>query len=202
MVAFEPDERATMKEILESPWMEEYNSLSQQEKEQLENEVKAEFINRYEKIKGINKEIVVADKIIAAGYATRADEENGIFSYDLSPKKIPNDRININHHIIINGYLDATNFMSSLINEIKNKFDDEVSIIASEESLKFKITFEDEEEEENNNNIDQNANTTMIVELFQYEDGRYLLEFLRTEGEFPDYYEKFLKLKEITQKLL
>ena len=204
MVAFEPDERATMKEILESPWMEEYNSLSQQEKEQLENEVKAEFINRYEKIKGINKEIVVADKIIAAGYATRADEENGIFSYDLSPKKIPNDRININHHIIINGYIEVVKFMNTLVKDINKKFNDEISITASDENLKFKIVFDNEDEEDNDDNDDneRNTNISMIIELFQYEDGRYLLEFTRTGGEIPDYYKNFLKIKEIIQELL
>ena len=204
MVAFNPEERPTINEILESPWLQEYNILGEQEKEELEKEVNTELLKIYKEIKGINSEINTANRVISKGYETRGiDDENKIFSDDLSPKKISNDRININHHIIINGYLDATNFMSSLINEIKNKFDDEISIITSEESLKFKITFEDEdEEEENKDNIDQYGNIVMIVELFQYEDGRHLLEFLRTEGEFPDYYEKFLKLKEITQKLL
>ena len=204
MVAFNPEERPTIKEILKSPWLEEYNSLSKEKKEKLEEEVNAELLKIYDKIKDINSEITLANRINDEGYETKGiDDKNKIFSNNLSPKKIPNDRININHHIIINGYLDATQFMSSLINGIKNEFDDEILIIESKESLKFKITFEDEvEEEENKDNIDQIANTTMIVELFQYEDGRYLLEFLRTGGEIPDYYKKFLKLKEITLKLL
>ena len=94
--------------------------------------------------------------------------------------------------------------MNSLVKEINRKFEDEISIIASEEDLKFKITFENEEEEEDEDNDDneKDANITMIVELYKYEDGRYLLEFLRTEGELQDYYEKFLKIKEIIKKLL
>ena len=207
MVAFNPQERPTINEILQSPWLQEYNNLGEHEKEDLEKEVKAELTNRYKKIKSTNSQIQLADRVISEGYNTRCGyDEKKYFSDDLSPKKIPIDRININHHLIFNGYLDAVNFMSSLINEIKNKFDDEISIITSEESLKFKITFEDEEdeeeEEENKNKIDQNANTVMVVELFQYEDGRYLLEFLRTGGEIPDYYKNFLKLKEIIQNLL
>ena len=206
MIAFNPEERPTINEILQSPWLQEYNNLGEQEKVDLENEVKAELTNRYEKIKSTNSQIQLADRVISKGYNTRCGYDgNKFFSEDLSPKKISNDGININHHLIFNGYLDAVNFMSSLINEIKNKFDDEISIITSEESLKFKITFgdeEDEEEEENKDNIDQKANTVMIVELFQYEDGRYLLEFLRTGGGLPDYYKNFLKLKEIIQNLL
>ena len=201
MVAFEPDERATIKDVLESPWLQEYSNLNQQKKTYLENEVKAEFNIRYDKIKEINNEINLADQIKDKGYDTRSDEENIIFPNDLIPKKIPNNIININHHIIINGYLDATNFMSSLINELKNKFDDEVSIITSKENLKFKITFSSDEEEDNAPN-EQNNNTVILVELFQYEDGRYLLDFLRTEGELPDYHKKFLKIKEIIQNLL
>ena len=201
MVAFEPDERATMKDILESPWMQEYNNLSQKENDDLEKEVKAEFLKIYEKIKNINDEIALADKVISEGYNTRSiEDEDRIFPNNLIAKKIPNDRININHHIIINGYLEATKFMNSLIKEINKKFDDKISVIASEENLKFKILFDNEDEENNNQN--ENENCAMIVELFQYEDGRYLLEFMRTEGGLPEYYEKFLEIKEITQKLL
>ena len=207
MVAFNPDERATMKDILESPWLQEYNNLSQENKENLENEVIAEFEKIYDKLKDINSEIKLADKIISAGYDTRGiDDEYRIFSSNIIPKKIANDRLIINHHIIINGYLEVSKFMNSLVKEINRKFEDEISIIASEEDLKFKITFENEEEEdEDNDDNDDNekdANITMIVELYKYEDGRYLLEFLRTEGELQDYYEKFLKIKEIIKKLL
>ena len=207
MVAFNPDERATMKDILESPWLQEYNNLSQENKENLENEVIAEFEKIYDKLKDINSEIKLADKIISAGYDTRGiDDDYRIFSSNIIPKKIANDRLIINHHIIINGYLEVSKFMNSLVKEINRKFEDEISIIASEEDLKFKITFENEEEEdEDNDDNDDNekdANITMIVELYKYEDGRYLLEFLRTEGELQDYYEKFLKIKEIIKKLL
>ena len=207
MVAFNPDERATIKDILESPWLQEYNNLSQENKENLENEVIAEFEKIYDKLKDINSEIKLADKIISAGYDTRGiDDEYRIFSSNIIPKKIANDRLIINHHIIINGYLEVSKFMNSLVKEINRKFEDEISIIASEEDLKFKITFENEEEEdEDNDDNDDNekdANITMIVELYKYEDGRYLLEFLRTEGELQDYYEKFLKIKEIIKKLL
>ena len=40
----------------------------------------------------------------------------------------------------------------------------------------------------------------MEIELFQYENGKYLLEFLRTKGEIPDYYKKFLDIKKIIEE--
>ena len=40
----------------------------------------------------------------------------------------------------------------------------------------------------------------MEIELFQYEDGRYLLEFLRTKGEIRDYYNTFLEIRKIIEE--
>ena len=42
----------------------------------------------------------------------------------------------------------------------------------------------------------------MIIELFVYDNGKYLLEFLRTGGEIPEYYNYFLKIKEIIMEYL
>ena len=42
----------------------------------------------------------------------------------------------------------------------------------------------------------------MDIELFKYEDDRYLVEFMRSKGGIPDYYKNFLKIKEITQNML
>ena len=37
----------------------------------------------------------------------------------------------------------------------------------------------------------------MEIELFMYEKGNYLLEFRRTGGKYPDYYQQFLEIKKI-----
>ena len=148
-----------------------------------------------------NKEINLSDKIIKGEYTTRSmDEKDKVFKNPaLKPKKIPIDRININHHIIINGYLNEKDFMNSLICNIKNykKYEDAVFITPSSESLKFEITFEEDEKYEKECIID--------IELFKYDienENKYLLEFIRRGGVIPQYYQNFLIIKEIIEKEL
>ena len=91
------------------------------------------------------------------------------------------------------------NFLASKINE---KFKDNCFIEASKKGLKFEMEFdnegeEEEEKEENKEKEEENTECKMIVELFKYEDGGYLLEFRRTGGKIPEYYKHFLELKEI-----
>ena len=62
-------------------------------------------------------------------------------------------------------------------------------ISESKEQLKFEVIFEkdyveeEEDEEKEENEEEENNNSSMDIELFEYEDGRYLLEFLRTGGQ-------------------
>ena len=37
----------------------------------------------------------------------------------------------------------------------------------------------------------------MLIELFEYEEGGYILEFRRTGGRLSHYYHHFLKIQEI-----
>ena len=84
--------------------------------------------------------------------------------------------------------------MNSLVNAINNNFGGNSLIESSEENLKFEVIFENEEESQ--------GNCVMDIELFEYENGKYLLEFLRKGGEIPEYYNYFLKIKEIIMKYL
>ena len=45
---------------------------------------------------------------------------------------------------------------------------------------------------------------TMKIELFKYknEEGKYLLDFLRTEGEISDYNYYFLEIKKLIQEMI
>ena len=87
--------------------------------------------------------------------------------------------------------------MNNLIEAINGQFDDEVLVKPSETSLKFEVSFDNEEEDD-----EQDTESAMIIELFKYEDDRYLVEFMRSKGGIPDYYKNFLKIKEITQNML
>ena len=46
MVAYAPDKRPTIDEVLNSEWMQDLNNLTQQQMEVLENEVRTELHNR------------------------------------------------------------------------------------------------------------------------------------------------------------
>ena len=54
LVAFDPNERSTIDQILNSPWMNEINNLNEQQMNDLENEVRQEFINREQILNQIN----------------------------------------------------------------------------------------------------------------------------------------------------
>ena len=40
----------------------------------------------------------------------------------------------------------------------------------------------------------------MEIELYEYEKGKYLLEFMGTGGQYSDYYQHFLEIKKIITK--
>ena len=82
--------------------------------------------------------------------------------------------------------------MNSPIEGIKSEFYKNISI-RSRKHLKFEIVFEEEEEEKEDCKMD--------IELFKYEDGKYLLEFRRTGGKFDDYCNYFMRIKKIIEKI-
>ena len=184
--------------------MKEINNLKKEEEEKLEKEVKSIMNELYEEIKGENILIQIANNLELNGFNVRGivNDENDLFkNVNIKPTKIPNDKIIFNNYIILNGYLNPIKFMNSIINQIKINFkDDELRFEVSEENLKFNLIFNninDEEEKEEEENI----KSVIQIELFEYEDGRHLLAFFRTKGEFPDYYKHFLKIKEIIREM-
>ena len=201
MVAFHSSDRPSIDKILDSDWLKEINNLNQNEENNLENEVRDVLMKIYDDIKDENNEIQIAEQIEEKGYTTRCDDnDKKEFDYQLKPKKIPNNKININHFLILNENLSAVNFMNSLVNAINENFKDNSFIETSKNSLKFEINFEKEEGENEEVGKEKRGDCTMEIELFKYENGKHLLEFLRTGGEIPDYYHYFLKIKEIIMK--
>ena len=210
MIAHDPNDRpANIDAILNSDWMNEFNNLNPGEQANLEQEVKNKFEEIYQQIKNQNKEIKLANSIIKENYTTKSvSDEKGM--YEKTPKKIPNDRINIDHYIILDGVLSPKNFMNALIKDIINEIGItkiSIHVFQEYEHLKFKLGFikleennEEENEEEEEEDEDSDKKCIMEIELFQYEDGKYLLEFLRTKGEIPDYYNYFLEIRKIIEE--
>ena len=188
MVAYNPSERPNIDEILSDPWLKEIND--EKEKDKLELVYQEEISKIYNNIKTVeNKEMNISDKIISEYYTRNNDHKKGAFTNEnIKPKKIPYDRILINHFIKINGNLKELelDFMNDLVDDI---IEDLYGFCkAYEESLKFEVIFQETGEK---------GLCKMDIELFKYEEGRYLLEFLRTGGEIEDYYDYFLKIKEL-----
>ena len=203
MVAYNPENRPTTQQILDNPWFEEINNLTNEKKIELDDEVKKELDKIY-----INKiritaddDLILSNEIVPKGYDARGidDEIEETFSNkNLRAKKIPNDKICINHYIIIKGgYLEERGFMNRLCSKINEceKLGENFYITASENKLKFRLSFGEDEKR-------LSGECIIDVELFQYEDGRYLLEFLRKSGEIPDYYQNFLIIKDIIKNEL
>ena len=213
MIARNPDDRPNnIQEILESDWMQEFDNLSPEERKTLDKRLKDKLKEIYKDIKDTNECLIIADKLKQSNFITRSvtNEKEGSGK---TPKKIPNNRLNINHYIIIDGDLPVNKFMSNLIKDIKSEFDiTQMDIRNCEEyeHLKFELCFydlekndedeieKDKEEEEEKDDVDKKC--IIEIELFQYEDGRYLLEFLRTKGKIPDYYNYFLEIKKIIKE--
>ena len=205
MVAFDPGERPqNIDEILNSDWMKEIGDMAT-----LEEELKKKFEEIFEKLKSQNKEVKL-QYVQSLGLTTRSvtveNEKSG-----KTPKKIPNDRININHYIIINGDLEVNKFMNSLIEDIKSEFDiTQISIrdVEEYEYLKLELSFYDSEENsedkfvsnEEEEEIDNDIKCKMEIELFQYDDGRYLLEFLRRKGGLHQYNKNFFEIRRIIEE--
>ena len=198
MVAYEPLKRPKLEEVLSDPWLKEINDIleNKEEKKNLEEEYKNEFSELYKKIKDNDKEILLAADVVKAGYKTRSpgEKEKGLFEdMSIRPKKIPKDRMLINHYVKIEGHPPHENQIDFMNNLAKKIFDELGGACERlEENLKFKVYFGKNEE---------NGISEMIIELFEYEDGNYLIEFLRTKGNIPDYYHYFKEIKKLIKEV-
>ena len=203
MVTNRIDERPDLDTILnDDPWLNEVNNLSQNE----ENQIIEELNGIREDIKTDN-EIDIEEKIEEEHLKTRSgnnDEDTTYFEKNIKSKKLPKDRLIINQFIKIKGHLSEVDFMNSLANAINKIFGDNSFVEASGVDLKFEVSFEYKEidEKEIKKDDDLIKNCKMMIELFEIEQDNYLLEFRRTGGRTFDYYHHFAKIKDILKNKL
>ena len=92
--------------------------------------------------------------------------------------------------------------MNLLLHEIKEFYDTNCLLQTDEEELKFKITFinEDDEEENDEEIEEEDIRKDCIMKVKLYENNNeFLLCFDKCEGDLEEFYENFLKIKNITQ---
>ena len=191
LIAYEPKNRPSIEEILDHPWFNEIKNLSiEEEKKEIELKLK-EIYN------ASNESIEIQQKV--EGYDHRGLDGKNVFSNpELRAKKIPNDIINPNRYIIIDGYLDEREFMNNLYYKIDDNRDDladDLNIKETDEALRLEVIFEEEVEVEGENH----KKCIIDIELFKYDENRYLLDFLKKSGNLSDYYKNFKKIKDIIQ---
>ena len=84
-------------------------------------------------------------------------------------------------------------------NEEEEKEEKEEENEAKEENEKEEK--EDKKELEIEEETKHFEDCKMEIELYEYEKGKYLLEFMRTGGQYSDYYQHFLEIKKIITKI-
>jgi serine/threonine protein kinase len=210
MVSYSPNKRPTIQEILDSDWMKEIKNLNKDQLEQLENEIREEFLKRKPIVEdAIKKEAKVKPEQTVDSFGNRGgNDEEDHFNTNLT-LKYAQTGLNMNHYIKLKGDLVPYKFMNKLIKKFKKELQTECDIsVESENKAKFEVTFieeineEDEEEnpeeeEEINEKIKENIigrKTVIQVKLFNSLNGGYLLRLVKKEGEQKKYLETLEKI--------
>ena len=192
LVANEPSERKTIKEILESDWLKEVNDFEKKDKKGLEKKYQDEFTDTLNSIRNDFISLKKSKKIFEDNFITKAYEnkEYNLFkenNNNLIPKKIFNDEIQINLCIKINSDLSAIEIMNYLLIKISEVLQGDCIPLDDDLILKV-LLYKDK----------AIGSCTMEIELFKYEEKeKYLLEFVRKEGTIKDYYHYFLEIKKM-----
>ena len=219
MVAFNPEERPTIQQILDDDWMKEIREMNNEQLIQLENEIREEFLKRESLVEiGIKKEKEMeANNPNESSGNKNVDDD--IFDLDLKPKYAQTG-LNMNNYIKLKGKINPAIFMNSLVNKINKEFEGECDIEPNKEKLKFNVIFEEaqsneeieeelleelksmgiKENEEINENI-KGKKTVIQIKIYESYNEGYLVRFVRKEGETIDYLEKIKKIYSLVDKM-
>ena len=230
MVAFKPNERPTIEEIFDSDWMKEIKEMSKEQLEELENEIKEQFLIRESLINDAKKTQKEINNISSNSSSLRGNKSlsnnninNNLFDNNLKPKYAKSE-LNKNYCIKLTGNINPGKFMNDLVEQIRKIDGCLINVI--EDKFKFYATFEKEEEyneipedmkeelkklgitenEINNINDDENENIkgkriVIQIKLFESYNGEYLLRFVKKEGELFDYIEKIEKIYSLVHEM-
>ena len=119
----------------------------------------------------------------------------------------------VDNYIIIKGNIKPNKFMYNFYEEINNdkSFNAKKYMEPHLDKLKDKIriTFEkNKEEEEENDEQDEDEESeieekdcVIKIKLYQNENNEYIIAFIKKQGENEDYYEHFIKMKQIIKRI-
>ena len=221
MVTFTPEQRPSIDDIFQDPWMKEVTSLDEKGYHELEHEVFEDFKEREIAVLNNNESIEAHDSSVSDLGNDRAlgDDEAEYFNLSLTPKYIQKTGLNMQNYMKINGDLKPGAFMNALANKIVKDFQDNAKIEVCQNGLKFNVIFEDElvDEEEPDEELEKELeklgledvdeetitkkDCVIQIKLFQSLNGGYVVRFVRKGGEIEEYYKKLDNIKSIVKKI-
>ena len=231
MVCFNPDERPTLGQILNDPWMKEINDLKEEEYKLLEKELIEDFKIREIRIKEKNEiidSVSSSSEISLGNNRGLSEEDKDYFELDLNPKYNQKTGLNMNYYIKINGNLDPSRFMNKLANKVSSEFGKKAQIeVENKSKLKFNVIFpsieeneDDKEKEEEEKNLEEELDKLGLediddfeegiekkdciiqVKLFESINGGYLIRFVKKRGEIEEYLKNLDSIIGIVKKSL
>ena len=223
MVAFKPDDRPTIEQILQSDWMKEIREMTNEQLMQLENEIREEFIKRENIVNNsIKQEMEVEGQSSSYSSGNRgAGDENDYFDLSLKPKYAQTG-LNMNNYIKLKGSINPCVFMNNLTGKIKEVFNENCMVDPCKDKLKLNLVFEgeqldeeipddlqaelkelgiDEDEEIDENNEIKGKKTVIQIKIYESLNGGYLLRFVKKEGDQNEFMEKSEKIYSLVKEM-
>ena len=221
MISYNPKDRPTITEILESELMKEAKDLNKDQK--IEKEIIEEFLRVEPKINEV-LELNATNSISSSLNFDKGNDDNSKEYFDLSLKpKYAKTGLGINF-IKIQGDLNPAKFMNNLANKIdqEEELKDKCKFNQSNKTLKFNITFYAELEEEKelpkelqekldklgiqeNEEINSNIlkkDCIIQCQLYQSLNGGHILKFSKKCGYLEDYYNKLKIIILLVKKIV
>ena len=208
MVSYLPQERPSIKDIFNSNWMKEIKDMNDEQLEQLENEIREEFLRREKLVnEGLKKEMELKQKSNeSSGNRGIEDDIEEFFDLSLKPKYAQTG-INMNNYIKLRGDLNPNNFMNTLANKIIKEYKNGCEIEPIPDKFKFNIIFEYKKIDNytSDNDFEQlgiedieqiyigknekikGQKTVIQIKLFESYNGGYLLRFVKKDGDLNNY---------------
>ena len=225
MIAYEPEKRYSINQIISHPWLEEINHLTDEEKTKLEDNVKEE-IKEILKIKSQNNEVnssnqnCLSNENIKTNSKNKSDnqEKKDIFNKKFELPKIDEKNLDMKYYFKINGKISPKTFMNLLYYKLydlkKNKGDDNRNIFLQESKtsfeidIKFEIDNEEIIEEFENDGIEEREIDDYLkllelkigVKLFKSQNG-HLIKVFRKEGTYEDFHFYLVKVMKLIKEL-
>ena len=194
MVAYKPEDRPTIEQILSHEWFKSYLELNEDQKKKLNDEIKKEFEKRSEKIQNSIISEIKKDNEKSDSMATRSSrDETLFFREDIKPKKVPKG-FDTSFCIKIKGSIFPGRFMNNFCNELNKKFAEKCLIEVDKNKFKLTVFFEDDENSDDEN-IKGNQ-ITIKIKLYESEEG-LLLKLIKVEGSAKNFFDKFKEISEM-----